>query len=73
MYGLPQAGKITNDKLKLHPAKFGYEPEPITSGLWQNQTHPLGFLLVVDYFGIKHELQEDITHLLDALKKIQYI
>ena len=23
MYGLPQAGKITNDKLKLHLAKFG--------------------------------------------------
>ena len=23
MYGLPQAGKIANDKLKLHLAKFG--------------------------------------------------
>ena len=23
MYGLPQAGKVANDKLKLHLAKFG--------------------------------------------------
>ena len=41
MYGLPQAGKIANDKLKLHLAKFGYEPAPITPGLCQNQTRAL--------------------------------
>ena len=29
MYGLPQAGKIANDKLKLHISKFGYETAPI--------------------------------------------
>ena len=29
MYGLLQSGKITNDKLELHLAKFGYEPSPI--------------------------------------------
>ena len=26
MYGLPQSGKISNDKLKLHLDKFGYKP-----------------------------------------------
>ena len=31
---------------------------------------PLQFSLVVDDFGIKYECQEDITHLLDALKTI---
>ena len=66
MYGLPQAGKIANDKLKLHLAKFGYKPAPITPGLWMHQTHPLQFSLVVDDFGIKYERQEDITHLLYA-------
>ena len=30
MYGLPQAEKIANDKLKLHLAKFGYKPAPIS-------------------------------------------
>ena len=34
MYGIPQAGKIVNDKLKLHLAKFGYQPAPITPGPW---------------------------------------
>ena len=33
MYGIPQAGKITNDNLKLHLAKFGYELETIIPGL----------------------------------------
>ena len=48
MYGLPQAGKITNDKPKLHQATFGYEPAPITPGLWWHQTHPLRLSLIVD-------------------------
>ena len=73
MYGLPQAGKIANDKLKLHLDKFRYEPEPITPGLCRHQTCPLQFSLVVGDFGIKYESQEDITHLLDALKTIYKI
>ena len=73
MYGLPPAGKIANDKLKLHLDKFGYEPAPITPGLWRHQTFPLQFSLVVDEFGIKYEPQEDITHLLGALKTIYKI
>ena len=73
MYGLPQAWKIINDKLKLYLAKFGYEPAPITPGLWRHQTRPLQFSIVVDDFEIKYERQEDITHLLDALKTIYKI
>ena len=73
MYGLPQSDKIANDKLKLHLAKFGSYPAPITSGLWRHQTLPLNFSLVVDDFGIKSERQEDTTHLLDALKTIYKI
>ena len=69
MYGIPQAGKIANDKFKLHLDKFGYEPAPITPGLWRHQTSPLQFSLVVDDFWIKYERQEHTTHILDALKK----
>ena len=54
MYELPQAGKIANNKLKLHLAKFGYEPAPITPGLWRHHIRPLQFSLVVDDFGIKY-------------------
>ena len=73
MYGLPQAGKIANDKLNIHLEKFGYETAPITPGLWRHQTRPLKFSLVVDDFGIKYERQEDITHLLGVLKTIYKI
>ena len=43
MYGLTQAGKIANDKIKLNLANFGYKPAPITPGLWQHQICPLQF------------------------------
>ena len=33
VYGLTQAGRIDNDKLKLHHYKLGYESAPVTTGL----------------------------------------
>ena len=73
MFGLPKVRKFSNNKLKLHLAKFVYKPAPITPGLWQNQTYSLQFSLVVDDFGVKYERQEDITHLLDSHKTIYKI
>ena len=69
MYGLPQAGKISNDNLKINLTKFGYEPATTTPGLRWYQTCPLSFKLVVDDFGVKYERQDNTTHILDALKK----
>ena len=54
MYGLPQAGKIENDKLKLHLEKFGYDSAPINPGLWRHQTFPLQLSLLVDDSEIKY-------------------
>ena len=71
--GHPTQAKIVNDKLKLHLDKFGYELAPIITGIWRHQTCLLQFSLVVDDFGIKYERQEDITHLLNALKIIYKI
>ena len=34
MYGLPKTVNISNDKLKQHLSKFGYEKAPTTPGLW---------------------------------------
>ena len=73
IYGLPQSGKIANDKLNLHLAKICYEPAPITPGLWWYQKRPLQFSLVVDDFGVKYERQANINHLLYALKTIYKI
>ena len=73
VYGKPQAGKFSNDKLKLYLETFGYEPSPITPGLWWHQTRPFQCSLVVDDFVVKFECQDDITHLLDTLKIIYKI
>ena len=40
MYGLPQARKNANNKLKLNLSKFGYDPAPTKPGLWRYQTTP---------------------------------
>ena len=73
MYGIPKAGKIDNDKMKLHMAKFVYEPAHVTSGFWRYQTFPPQFSMIVYDFGVKYDLQADITHLLDAQKNLQDI
>ena len=75
MYVNPKshAGKISNDKLKLHLDNFLYDPVPITTGIWRHQTCPIKFSLVVNDFEIKYERQEDITNLLDSLKTIYKI
>ena len=73
MYGLPQAGNFSNDKLKLHMDTFGYKPSPTTPGLWRHQTCPLQFSLVLDDFEVSYEHQGNITHLLYSLKTIHKI
>lgn len=37
MYGMPQAGKIANHKLKRHLEQYGYVPVRITAGLWRHK------------------------------------
>ena len=73
IFGILQAGKIENDKLKLHIAKFVYDPAPINPGLWWHQTYALKLSLVLDDLGVKYEHQSDITHFLSALKTIYNI
>ena len=43
MYALLQADKFLNDKLKLHLAKFGYDPATITPDFRRHQTLPIKF------------------------------
>ena len=68
MYGLPQSGKIANDKLTIHLARFGYHPYKRTPGLWSHQTRPIQFSLVVDDFAVKYERKENLNHLLKMLE-----
>ena len=70
MPGLKQAGRIANDRLTTHLAKYGYRPVPITPSLWTHDTRPVDFSLVVDDFGVKYVGKEHAMHLLQALRTL---
>jgi hypothetical protein len=72
MYGLPQAGKLANNQLIAALVPFGYQPVPLTAGLWQHQTRHITFCLVVDNFGVKYTNKDDANHLLESLQECNY-
>jgi hypothetical protein len=54
MYGLPQAGILTN-QLIAHPlAIHGYHQTKFTPGLWRHITRPIRFTLLVDDFFVQY-------------------
>jgi hypothetical protein len=73
MYGLPQAGRLANDKLVAHLAKHGYHQAPNTPGLFRHETRNITFVLVVDDFGVKYVGKENADHLINTLKELYTI
>jgi hypothetical protein len=69
MFGLPQAGIITNGLLQRNLAKDGYHPTTHTHGLWTHDTQPISFSLVVDDFRVKYVSREHAEHLMTCIKK----
>jgi hypothetical protein len=69
MYGLPQAGILTNLLLAKHLAPHGYRQNKSTPGLWAHDILPVTFSLVVDDFGVKYEGIANAHHLIDALEQ----
>ena len=69
MYGLKQAGKLSNillaEKLHLH----GYYQCEITPGLWRHKWRQVMFVLIVDNFDVKYVRKADAEHLQQALKQ----
>lgn len=74
IYGLPQAGKLAQDRLVAHLATHGYHQARYTPCLFKHETRPVMFTLVVDDFGIKyHASDEHLQHLLSALRELYTI
>ena len=69
MYGLPQAGILSNKLLRKRLAQDGYFELPHTPGLWKHVCRPVWFTLVVDDFGVKYIGRENAEHLMAALRK----
>jgi hypothetical protein len=70
MYGLPQAGILTNKLLQRNLAKDGYRPTQHMHGLLKHDTRPISFSLVVHDFGVKYVGREHDDHLLECIKKL---
>jgi hypothetical protein len=73
MYGLPQAGRIANDRLTNFLEPHGYAPVPLTPGLWKHNASDLVFSLVVDDFGIMFTNKADANHLINVLKELYIV
>jgi hypothetical protein len=74
MYGLPQAGKIANDRLVAHLLLHGYTQADHTHGLFTHKTRKgLMFSLVVDDFGVQYIRREDAEHLATTLRLLYEI
>jgi hypothetical protein len=73
MYGLPQAGLLANERLKIHLAKSEYTPVKHTAGLYKHATRPVTFSLVVDDFGVKYVGAEHAEHLMSTLRSLYTI
>jgi hypothetical protein len=69
MYGLPQAGILTNELLQRNLANDGYHPTQHTHGLCKHDTRPISFSLIVNDFGVKYVGREHPEHLLECIKK----
>jgi len=70
IYGLPQAGRISQQHLIAQLAKHGYYEAPMTPCLFLHKTNNIAFTLVVDDFGVKYKHKHELQHFLNALKEV---
>ena len=68
MCGLKEAGCVAFHNLVNSLSPFGYEPRLCTPVLWRHIICRTTFTMAVDDFGIKNFNQDDLDHLLNALK-----
>jgi len=73
MYGLPEAGKLAQQRLYQHLQEHGFQLADNTSGLLTHQTRDLTFSLVVDDFGLCYTKKADAQYLIDTLQKLYQI
>ena len=73
IYGLPQAGKLAQDRLVAHLASKGFNLAPHTPCLFLHNTRKISFLLYVDDFLIKYHRDEDLDFLFATLRELYSI
>ena len=68
MYGLPQAGILSQQRLIAHLALSGYHQCQRTPCLFRHVDNGIAFTLVVDDFGVKYTTEASVQHLLACLQ-----
>ena len=69
MYGLKQAAVLAYNKLVEVLKSNGYNPCPMSTGIWSHKSRRTKFCVCVDDFGIKYFNNDDADHLLNSLKQ----
>ena len=69
MYGILQIGRIAYDNLIKYLEVRNYVPTGQTPGLFEHQTKPIYFCLVIDDFGVKYTNHNDVIHFINHLSK----
>jgi hypothetical protein len=72
MYGLKEAGKLSNLRL-VSLLSFAGFIETRTSCLFRHLTRPIAFVLVVDDFGIKYQNRDDFDYLVSSLSRLYQV
>ena len=68
-YGLPQSGKLANDKLRSRLEDAQYYETATTPGLWRHKWRSILFVLIVDDFGLEYVRKQESDHLEIVIKK----
>ena len=69
IYGLPQAGRLAQLKLKALLKRHGYNEAKHTPCLFTHVTRSVKFSLVVDDFAVLYKQTADAQHLMDCLRE----
>jgi hypothetical protein len=70
IYGLPQAGRLAQDKLIQTLGGSGYIQAANTPCLFRHVSNSITFTLVVDDFAVKYKSVDDVEHLITTLRKV---
>lgn len=68
LYGLPQAGRLSQQRLIRHLEAHGYKQATHTPCLFTHIDRPVSFTLIVDDFGIKYTGRQHADHLIHPTK-----
>ena len=72
MYGLPQAGLLSQLQLVSLLYEYGYH-QTSTPMLFRHESRDVTFCLVVDDFGVKYSKVADLEHLVDCLSQLYHV